>query len=294
MNQSKEQYAIGAILALDTATSVIACAIVDDNTTLAEQQTIAHRSHSVYAVSHVQQLLETSSLQGTDLAAIVIGIGPGSYTGVRVAVSAGKTLAYAWKKPLVTVSTLAALAWGGWSVGQQNSLDDNSSSTKQSLHWVIPLMDARRGQVYTAAYEAKGTARIALDRAESGSYITRLEQSAWHAWQPDAVLLMEQWIEVLTERAEQVIGEDEVELHLWFVGELDVHLASLEQVQELLQRKGIVVHIQSFLLDGRYLAELGHWHMQQGEAVHEGMAIHTVAPNYAQLTEAEVNLQKKL
>ena len=85
------------------------------------------------------QALAEAGLGMDQMDGIAVGVGPGSYTGIRIAVTAAKTLAWANRIPLVGVSSLHALAWGlksGW----------NEAEPKAGVHWIIPLLDARRGR----------------------------------------------------------------------------------------------------------------------------------------------------
>ena len=72
----------------------------------------AERNHSVHVVPVMEQLLAASNTQPGQLDGIAVGVGPGSYTGIRIAVTAAKTLAWAWDIPVAGVSSLQAIAWG--------------------------------------------------------------------------------------------------------------------------------------------------------------------------------------
>ena len=102
------------VLALDTSTPVLAAALVRGETVLGSLQSPAERNHSAHVVPAMQQLIRESGIDPSQLAGIAVGQGPGSYTGVRIAASVAKTLAWAWNRPLVGVSSLEALAAGAW------------------------------------------------------------------------------------------------------------------------------------------------------------------------------------
>ncbi len=95
---------------------------------------IATRDHAKYLVDRLDQVLKRNKLKLEDLDEIIIGIGPGSYTGLRIAVMVGKMLAYTKNVKLKTISSLFFMTSGY--EGR-----------------VAALMDARRGYVFSAIYE---------------------------------------------------------------------------------------------------------------------------------------------
>ncbi len=85
--RTEQKHQAGAILALDTSTASMAAAIVSGHDVLAEIQTLAERNHSVHVVTHIKEMLLSSGVTAADIDAIAVGNGPGSYTGMRIAVS---------------------------------------------------------------------------------------------------------------------------------------------------------------------------------------------------------------
>lgn len=112
------------ILAFDTATGVATSALVRDGETLAERASIPARM-----LEDVDLLLRETAVEATSLDALVVGTGPGSFTGLRMGLAAARALAFALELPVAGVSTLDALA-----AGAPGSL---------------AVIDARRREVFT-------------------------------------------------------------------------------------------------------------------------------------------------
>jgi tRNA threonylcarbamoyladenosine biosynthesis protein TsaB len=111
------------ILAFDTATEVATSALVDDGEVLGERT-----SRAVTLLEDVDALLRQAGVQTRDLDALAVGIGPGSFTGVRIGLATARGLALALGIPAAGVSTLDALEAGA--------------------HGALPVIDARRREVF--------------------------------------------------------------------------------------------------------------------------------------------------
>lgn len=99
------------LLAMDTSTQVGSVALYKDQKLLSECRSQNQRSHSENINPFIEKCLKQAQLTMTDIDAFAVGIGPGSFTGVRIALNAAKTLAYSYNKPLVGVDSLTALAF---------------------------------------------------------------------------------------------------------------------------------------------------------------------------------------
>lgn len=126
------------VLAFDTATAACTVAVAADGQVLSEFTLQVPRAHSVRLMPLIAQTLREAGVDRRELDAIAVGVGPGSFTGLRIGLATAKGLALALDKPVVPVSTLAAAAYG---TGAQAGL-------------VVPLLDAKRDQVFTAVYAA--------------------------------------------------------------------------------------------------------------------------------------------
>ncbi|WP_438347569.1 tRNA (adenosine(37)-N6)-threonylcarbamoyltransferase complex dimerization subunit type 1 TsaB [Paenibacillus sp. FA6] len=252
------------ILALDTSTTSLAVAVMDEGKVIHEISELGERNHSIRILSIVEEVLKASGTMTSEVKGIAVGIGPGSYTGTRIAVTAAKTLAWAWNIPVVGISSLYSLAYGGYSHGV------NTCEVKEGMdhvHWVIPLMDARRGQVYTALFTSS-----------DGNIPDRLE--------PDAIRLMEQWVDELVDRL-GTTPEQKKPRYVWIVGDVNLHKEVAERLRVHL---GDALHIVSYDLEARFVGMLGEQRFNKGEMDD----MHSLVPNYTQLTEAETNLLRKL
>ncbi|AOK91700.1 tRNA (adenosine(37)-N6)-threonylcarbamoyltransferase complex dimerization subunit type 1 TsaB [Paenibacillus polymyxa] len=261
-------------LTLDTATTVMAAALMNGRELLGESNVYGERNHSVHVITELERLLNEEGLTRDDVDGIAVGVGPGSYTGIRIAVTAAKTLAWAWGIPVTSISTLHALAWGGWNGGietkgqeDKNESVNNGSSGAQAADWIVPVLDARRGQVYTGLFGVN-----TVDDTESPQ---RLE--------PDAIRLMTAWTDDLLQRLEALPSEERPPV-IWLVGETAVHAETAERL-----RAWSELRIVPYELEGRWVGRLGADKLLRQE--HD--ELHTLVPNYTQLAEAEANLLRQ-
>jgi len=127
------------ILAIDTATWTAAVGILDGEAVLSDRWQSGIPSHGFSLVPLIADALAEAGCGVRDLDAVAVSIGPGSFTGLRIGLSTAKGLALSWGLQLVGVPTLAALA--------------AVANAEEGL--VCPMLDARRGEVYTALYLAR-------------------------------------------------------------------------------------------------------------------------------------------
>ena len=139
------------ILALETSAKAVSVAVVEDGSVLASANQNVGLTHSVTLMPLLDGMLKNAGLTMSDIACIAVANGPGSFTGLRIGVSAAKGLAWTQDLPCCGVSTLEAMA--------QNQREIDGI--------VVCAMDARRNQIYNALFEAKdgGLTRLCPDRA---------------------------------------------------------------------------------------------------------------------------------
>jgi tRNA threonylcarbamoyladenosine biosynthesis protein TsaB len=126
------------ILSLETATSVCSAALHDDDKLIAAEEYNIPQSTASHLSVLIDQLFKRTDLQPSQLRAVAVSAGPGSYTGLRIGVATAKGFCYALNIPLIAINTLELLAY---QVASQNELLGNEL--------LCPMLDARRMEVYT-------------------------------------------------------------------------------------------------------------------------------------------------
>ena len=128
------------ILNIETATKNCSVALANEGKTILCKE-IAEEGYSHAERLHVfiEEIIKEAGISLNDLSAIAVSQGPGSYTGLRIGVSAAKGLCFALGIPLIAVDTLQVLA-------SQVNIDDGL---------IVPMIDARRMEVYSAIFSAK-------------------------------------------------------------------------------------------------------------------------------------------
>jgi tRNA threonylcarbamoyladenosine biosynthesis protein TsaB len=124
------------LLAFETSAKAASVALFDGEKLLGESYQNTGLTHSQTLMLMAEDLLKNCGATVSDLTAVAVAAGPGSFTGVRIGVSAAKGLAWGREIPCYGVSTLEAMALG---LGVDNG-------------YILPAMDARRNQVYTALF----------------------------------------------------------------------------------------------------------------------------------------------
>ena len=127
------------ILALETSAKSVSAAVVEDGMVLASAYQNIGLTHSVTLMPLVDAMLQHAALSAQDMGLIAVAAGPGSFTGLRIGISAAKGLAWALDLPCCGVSTLEAMA----------------ENVRNFDGTVICAMDARRQQIYNAVFDCR-------------------------------------------------------------------------------------------------------------------------------------------
>jgi tRNA threonylcarbamoyladenosine biosynthesis protein TsaB len=145
------------LLAFETATEALSVAVYIDGQ-VRERFELAPRRHAELALPWADELLADAGLKRSQLDAIAVGRGPGAFTGVRLAIALVQGIALALDRPVLPVSTLAALA--------MRARDVHADTAPMR---VLATIDARMGEVYAGAFELRDGDALALDAERVGA-----------------------------------------------------------------------------------------------------------------------------
>lgn len=128
------------LLCIETSTEICSVALAHGAECIALKECNTNNSHAKNMIPFVEEVLQQAAIQKKQLNAIVVGIGPGSYTGLRIGVSTAKGLAYSLDIPVIAISTLESFAEPYMTLAEH----------------CRPMIDARRMEVFTALYDHNG------------------------------------------------------------------------------------------------------------------------------------------
>ncbi len=131
------------ILNIDTASEKAHVSFAKDGLILDVLSSASQKEHASFLQTAIQQLIKNTGIVLTDIDAVAVTAGPGSYTGLRVGMASAKGLCYALKKPLITIGSLEVLTISALQL---------FSAADESLLF-CPMLDARRMEVFTAVYD---------------------------------------------------------------------------------------------------------------------------------------------
>ena len=147
------------IILIETSTALCSVALAEDGAVTAYRESSAPKAHASLTAVFVQEVLQERGLNLSDCDAVCVSKGPGSYTGLRVGVSTAKGLCFGSGLPLIAVGTLDTLV----------------AQATGEYKYIIPMIDARRMEVYSAVFEQHVTSDqnvIARSEATWQSQIT--------------------------------------------------------------------------------------------------------------------------
>ncbi len=138
---------------IETSTDACSVALAEGDKVISYDYVQEFKAHARLLIPMIEKILKEASLSFGDCSAVAVSEGPGSYTGLRVGVSSAKGICYGAGIPLLSVPTLDILA----QMGLEKVTSENAV--------IVPMLDARRMEVYTAVYNCNGQ-KISDVRAE--------------------------------------------------------------------------------------------------------------------------------
>ena len=135
------------ILCIETSTIVCSAAIAENGQVVSVKEDATGMNHSTLLTVFIDELLKENKLEASSFDAVAVSEGPGSYTGLRIGVSAAKGFCYGAGIPMIAVSPLTSMVRG--------VLADPASKIEDGS-FLIPMIDARRMEVYCAKYNDSG------------------------------------------------------------------------------------------------------------------------------------------
>ena len=140
------------ILCIETGTDICSVGLARNGELVSLRESDEGRDHAKKVAVFVDELLRETDVAPDELDAVAVGMGPGSYTGLRIGVSFAKGMCYALGIPLVAVGSLDALA--------EVAVEDHEAGIIDVENWsqarLCPMVDARRMEVYTRIYDSAG------------------------------------------------------------------------------------------------------------------------------------------
>ena len=133
------------IILIETSTALCSVALEEDGQVIAYRENPG-RVHASLTAPFVKEVLDSQGLGVKDCDAVCVGKGPGSYTGLRVGASTAKGLCFGTNIPLLAVSSTEVLVWQA----------RTESLIPDGCKYIVPMIDARRMEVYTAVYSPDG------------------------------------------------------------------------------------------------------------------------------------------
>lgn len=147
------------IILIETSTVLCSTALMQNGKIISYKESTQPKAHASLTAVFIDEMLRENGLTLNGCAGVCVSMGPGSYTGLRVGVSTAKGLCFGGKIPLLAVGTLDTLVYQAIeSTGNGDMLkaDGNSTSSRSCWKYIVPMIDARRMEVYTAVFSPDG------------------------------------------------------------------------------------------------------------------------------------------
>lgn len=156
------------LILIETSTVLTSAALVENGSIVAYRESTEPRSQASLTAVFVDEILRERGLAAADCDAVSLSMGPGSYTGLRVGSSTAKGLCFGASLPLIAVGTLDVIVAQAFDEGL----------VPEDCRYIVPVVDARRMEVYTALYSREGKAleEVRPMIVEEGSFASQLAE----------------------------------------------------------------------------------------------------------------------
>lgn len=145
------------ILNIETATTVCSVSLAKDGKLLSLKEQNGDYSHAENLTLFIEDVCKQANINLSQIDAIAVSKGPGSYTGLRIGVSTAKGLCYSLDKPLIAIDTLMYLSLAVSSSSVTLSGVEGYTDGGRQTFLFCPMLDARRMEVYCAIYNSEGS-----------------------------------------------------------------------------------------------------------------------------------------
>ena len=258
------------VLAMDTSTRTGSVAVAEEDGLIAEYALNIAETHTSRLMPMIDEVLKDANLTITGVDAIAVGLGPGSFTGLRIGIATAKALAMALNKPIVGIPTLDALA---------HNLPCTSNL-------ICPILDAKRGEIYAALYRRHGytleklTENLVLPMRELLSKISNIKYQIREAVLPSAVSKRQI-------KNSQLLKYSKIDEKITFLGDaINIYRDLIEQ--ELGKKASFAPHYLRLPRAGN-VADLAFKRLKAGEECD----LHRIKPLYVRRAEAEVRWEER-
>lgn len=145
------------ILACETSTLLGSVAIIKDGQVLSAAESPRQNSHSDMLNLFVHQALEKAQLQLSDIDLFVSGIGPGSFTGIRISLNTIKSYAYCFNKPVIGINSLQSLAF---------QVKNSVKGSEIEKYPIVSMINAYKNMAYVSTHQLKNSQMVELKKPE--------------------------------------------------------------------------------------------------------------------------------
>ena len=146
------------ILCIETGTDICSVSLSKDGEVISLRESGEERNHGQCLGLYVEEMFKESEIDINNIDAVSVGMGPGSYTGLRIGVSLAKGIAYALSVPLIAIGSLNALMECA-----KQDIEESTLPKVSNKALFMPMLDARRMEVYSQTFNFKGETQTKVD-----------------------------------------------------------------------------------------------------------------------------------